>query len=215
MRYELDSNGYICKVFFGCLSGTCTEYEGEVPTGYETLEEWATNANIRAYKIEDNNLVYDETRNAELESEWARCTGINAMAIGLSGNIAHKVTTAWQETKIVCDQLRNEIGDGKLTFENNAIKIGAGVRYVRVSANAMIQGIANHQVFGIMKNDTYLATGYYRATNASYYGTISLSTVIVEVSEGDELFLMAGAGTTGTLTIAGGNFTHLSVEVVE
>ena len=72
MRYELDVNGYICKVFFGCFSGTCTLYEGEVPVGYETLEEWATTANVRAYKIVDNNLVYDAAKDAELSEKWAK-----------------------------------------------------------------------------------------------------------------------------------------------
>lgn len=70
MRYELDENGYICKVFFGCLSGTCTKYEGEVPAGYTTLEEWVQNANIRAYKIVDGNLTHDAERDAQLLIEW-------------------------------------------------------------------------------------------------------------------------------------------------
>lgn len=66
MRYELDENSYIVNVYFNCHSGTCTEYSGTIPDGYETLEEWAKNANIRAYKIVDGNLVFDESRNAEL-----------------------------------------------------------------------------------------------------------------------------------------------------
>ena len=70
MRYELDENGYICKVFFGCLSGTCTKYEGTVPAGYTTLEEWVQNANIRAYKIVDGNLTHDAERDAQLLLEW-------------------------------------------------------------------------------------------------------------------------------------------------
>lgn len=67
MRYELDSEGYICKVFFGCHSGTCTLYEGEVPVGYETLEEWATTANVQAYKVVSGDLIYDTNRAAQLE----------------------------------------------------------------------------------------------------------------------------------------------------
>lgn len=34
------------------------------------LTEWAQNANIRAYKLVDGNLVYDKTRNTELEAKW-------------------------------------------------------------------------------------------------------------------------------------------------
>jgi hypothetical protein len=70
MRYELDENGYICKVFFGCHSGNCTLYEGEIPVGYETLEDWATQANIRAYKLVDGNLTYDIDRAVELQIQW-------------------------------------------------------------------------------------------------------------------------------------------------
>lgn len=70
MRYELDKNNYISKVFFGCTSGNCLEYTGAVPDGYETLEEWATTANIQAYKIVDGNLTYDATKNTELEALW-------------------------------------------------------------------------------------------------------------------------------------------------
>jgi len=71
VRYELDGNGYVCKVFFGCMSGLCEEYTGTVPEGYETLEDWAVSTNIRAYKIVDGNLVYDAERDEELQAEWA------------------------------------------------------------------------------------------------------------------------------------------------
>ena len=73
MRYELCENGYINKVFFGCHSGSCTLYEGIIPDGYETLEEWAEKANIRAYKIVNGNLVYDSAKDEELQKEYANC----------------------------------------------------------------------------------------------------------------------------------------------
>jgi hypothetical protein len=69
MRYEL-KDGYVSKVFFGCHSGKCTLYEGIIPDGYETLEQWADNANIRAYKIVDGNLVFDEEEDARLQEEY-------------------------------------------------------------------------------------------------------------------------------------------------
>jgi hypothetical protein len=71
MRYKTDENNYISAVFFNCYIGTCAEYTGTVPTGYTSLEEWASNANIEAYKIVDNNLVYDSVRDAELQAKWA------------------------------------------------------------------------------------------------------------------------------------------------
>lgn len=67
MRYILDEDGYILNVYFGCFGVNCTEYTGTIPEGYDSLIDWVENANIRAYKIVDGNLVYDEARKTELE----------------------------------------------------------------------------------------------------------------------------------------------------
>lgn len=74
MRYILDDNGYIDSVSctpFNCKDKSCTEYTGEIPSGYESIAEWAQNANIRAYKVVEGNLTLDEVKAAELEAEWA------------------------------------------------------------------------------------------------------------------------------------------------
>lgn len=76
MRYILDDNGYIDSVSctpFECKNKGCQEYTGTVPTGYNSLVEWVTTANIRTYKIVEGNLVYDEAREAELENELKKC----------------------------------------------------------------------------------------------------------------------------------------------
>lgn len=70
MRYELDNEGYIKNVFFNCYTGQCSLYEGNIPSGYNSLEEWSENANIQAYKIEEGNLVYDEVREEQLNEEY-------------------------------------------------------------------------------------------------------------------------------------------------
>ena len=69
MRYELNEAGYLEKVFFGCASGECIGYTGNVPEGYETLEDWYEDNcnNIKAWKIVDNNLAYDVSKDAELQ----------------------------------------------------------------------------------------------------------------------------------------------------
>lgn len=74
MRYILDSSGYVESVSctpFNCKNQSCKEYTGTIPSGYDTLEEWALNANIRAYKITNNNLVYDAAKDEALQAEWA------------------------------------------------------------------------------------------------------------------------------------------------
>lgn len=76
MRYILSDTGYIEEVSFGaeiiCNDKNCTEYTGEIPSDYTSLIEWADNANIRAYKIVDGNLVYDADEDARLQEEYKK-----------------------------------------------------------------------------------------------------------------------------------------------
>ena len=72
MRYLLDTEGYIAIASSNrieCESQRCIGYKGTIPEGYSSVEEWATNANIRAYYIDDNgNLALDEARLETLEN---------------------------------------------------------------------------------------------------------------------------------------------------
>lgn len=74
LRYILDKNGYVCHASLGglivCELGECTEYIGEVPSGYTSIEEWYDKEieKLNAWKIVDSNLVYDETKYKELQS---------------------------------------------------------------------------------------------------------------------------------------------------
>lgn len=67
MRYILDENGYVKCVLWGCISGDCLEYTGEVPAGYSSLPEWAEHACVNAYYIENGNLVIDSIREGNLK----------------------------------------------------------------------------------------------------------------------------------------------------
>ena len=79
LRYILTSDGYICHVSLGglviCDLGECTEYNGDIPDGYETIEEWyeEENERLNAWKIVDGNLAFDpkkyETLKAKCEKE--------------------------------------------------------------------------------------------------------------------------------------------------
>ena len=75
MRYELNDDGYILNVYFGCYTGTCIGYEGDIPSGYDTLIEWHDTQiienKLNAWKIVDGNLVFDEARYNELETRCA------------------------------------------------------------------------------------------------------------------------------------------------
>lgn len=76
MRYILDDKGYVkycSNTYITCENKTCTPYEGTIPDGYETIEEWVQKANIRAYKIVSGNLTYDSAKDAELQNEYNNC----------------------------------------------------------------------------------------------------------------------------------------------
>lgn len=80
MRYILNSSGYIDSVSctpFNCKDQSCKEYKGTVPSGYDSLEDWALNANIAAYKISNNNLVYDAAKDAEISEIIAKTAPYN------------------------------------------------------------------------------------------------------------------------------------------
>ena len=70
MLYKLDASGYVCAVAFGCYLDNCAEYTGEVPSGYKSLDEWASSGCIQAYYIDVNgNLTLDFARKIELENK--------------------------------------------------------------------------------------------------------------------------------------------------
>lgn len=72
MRIELDANGYVLNIFWGCMTGECIEYKGEIPAGYSSLYQWANEAEIKAYYLDINgNLVLDYARQLALEELYA------------------------------------------------------------------------------------------------------------------------------------------------
>lgn len=73
MRYKLDASGYVCAVSFGCYLDDCTEYTGEVPLGYKSLDDWASHSCIQAYYIDlAGNLVLDYAKKIECENKQAQ-----------------------------------------------------------------------------------------------------------------------------------------------
>lgn len=218
MRYTLNNEGYIETISFlhavECNNKTCTEYTGTIPEGYSSLAEWSENAVIQAYKITNGNLTHDPDKEAELIDEWNNCSCLNIMTISLSENVTNKISTAWSYSKLMCNKVQTNLGN-KLTFENGAVKIGEGVKHVKVSSNTMFNGIATHLITNITHNGSNVSAGYYRATGTAHFGIVALTPIILEVAEGDTIYLTYGAGATGDLTIAGGNCTYLTVEVLD
>ena len=65
MRYITNADGYLVSVSFGadveCDWGCCTEYDGDIPAGYSSVEAWYVEEAEQLYrwKIVNGSLVYD------------------------------------------------------------------------------------------------------------------------------------------------------------
>lgn len=75
LRYILDKSGYVCHASLGaliiCDLGECTEYNGDIPNGYSSIEEWYDGEieKLNAWKIVEGNLVFDNAKYAELQEK--------------------------------------------------------------------------------------------------------------------------------------------------
>ena len=109
MRYELDSNGYVATLVWGCNTGACAEYTGEVPTGYSSLREWADNACINAYHLDSSgNLVLDVTRQSELEALYVQQEADNEIITRKALNDA--LEKLKQDVTVKYEEIPNEAG---------------------------------------------------------------------------------------------------------
>jgi len=109
MRYELDSNGYVTTLVWGCNTGACAEYTGEIPAGYSSLKEWADNAVINAYYIDSNgNLVLDKTRQTELEALYAQQEADNRPVT--QKELTEALEKFKQEVAVPYEEIPNEAG---------------------------------------------------------------------------------------------------------
>lgn len=139
------------------------------------------------------------------------------MTLGLSANASHTSTT-----KVALNTIMDSVGD-KFTLDSNGIKIGAGVTKVKVSAN-ITQHASVVNLFGgyITKNGTNLASavnvGFNTIANTSswaYFHT-GISPIIIDVTEGDIIYLCSYVGATSTVTLQAyaGRAVNLTVEEI-
>jgi hypothetical protein len=174
MRYELDDRGYICKVFFGCFSGTCTLYEGEVPTGYTTLEEWATTANIRAYKIEDGNLILDTERDAELQSEWQTLNGKSLLFNGVA-SVGDTITLNddYRKYSLLHIVTGSNTEDYRSALVGSTLDIGEEIEAGKIFSNNVGQIQIHSAVFATMgPNTLVLKSAYFQRTASGGNGSL-------------------------------------------
>lgn len=85
LRYIL-KDGYVCHASLGasiiCDLGECTEYNGDIPDGYETIVEWYDEEidKLNAWKVVNGNLVFDEQKYEELQTKCKLEEELNSCA---------------------------------------------------------------------------------------------------------------------------------------
>jgi hypothetical protein len=127
MKYILDDLGFIEAVSYHpieCDNKTWLEYTGAIPEGYESLDDWILNANIRAYKIVENNLTYDAARDAALEAEWEETTFSPALIQKNSNDKKMYATNANGE----CEEILNvKYANNQQNYSTNEQVIGTWI----------------------------------------------------------------------------------------
>lgn len=214
MRYILDSEGYIHSVSCSHIEcdNTGTEYTGSVPEGYDSLEIWATTANIRAYKIVNGNLTYDANRAAALEAEWAECgSGKNYIQVRPTTDYAIKATNTLEVVPLTTQLVK---GGNKLILNSNGtITIGRGVSRIKVSSSITFANVTTSTTKNLYY---YLNEGNVRFIQsyapANYSTIVSIADYYIDVNEGD-VFSLRTYGTAGEVIRS--TRSHLSIEVIE
>jgi hypothetical protein len=132
MRYELNNDGYISKVFFGCQSGSCIEYTGTIPTGYETLEAWeeAEEDKLGAWKIVNGNLVFDNAKYAELKELYKKQEEDNHLVTGKELNeIKDAIEILVDNTK---ERYKTDEAEGEVVLINDAQTSYANIKLTNI-----------------------------------------------------------------------------------
>ena len=171
MRYIIDDRGYVkycSNNYITCENKTCTSYEGDIPDGYETIEDWVQNANIRAYKIVDGNLVFDEEEDARLQEEYA----FNGKTI-FEGKLKGGESTTLSNIKKFIDiyfriDFFDEDGCGKYTIDTELDKptFGSGLMMAFDVASGLEYYVSecsyNSNVL------THTRTGFFNVSSGTY-----------------------------------------------
>jgi hypothetical protein len=219
MRYILDNEGYVkvcSKTEIVCESKTCTAYEGDVPEGYETIEEWVQNANINAYKVVDGQLVYDAAREAELEAKYKKQSGTSFAQMFTNGFPTFTATT--QVTTWATDW-NIEQGDFVCEPLNSRIKIPAGsAEYVEIFGHVSGSGYALFN-FEVVNGTVVHQTRDLFQFGGNYYWASPLSSMIVKIGDTsiDSYVILNSGGYNSTYSMNSGfasSATYIGVKKI-
>lgn len=109
MQYIVDDDKYLLHISFGSVvkygDKTSEEYTGDIPEGYDSLEEWFIEVNgneaLNAWKVVDSTLVFDSNKYNKLVNKYELETNINKVAtIGYVNEKLNQVTSVYDETLV-------------------------------------------------------------------------------------------------------------------
>lgn len=167
MHIEVDNNGYVCCILYGCHTDNCIEYTGKVPAEpeeYADIDDWAERAQTRAYYLDgEGNLAYNASKATTEDAAIPDMTGSYSKeetltpARWIDGNPIYKRTFICEVTKLstyidagVIDNLLDVV-DIKGTFLGtesgtwtsvNAYSTDSYNRYVRINDDGTVQCIS-------------------------------------------------------------------------
>ncbi len=140
----------------------------------------------------------------------------NQITAGITADITKTTTTTGN-----CPMnLKNAVGT-KLTIDNSKIRVGAGVSKVEVSGEVLVKNNATSSVtvqVYIKKMSNARETSINSAINIANANTnlsLAMSPAIIDVVEGDTIYISWWKGNANSLTIREGYMTNLNVRVVE
>lgn len=142
---------------------------------------------------------------------------LNYMAIKLSANVDVQCNSQiWNPNiNVPFNTIQKSIGNG-LTFVNNGIKIGTGIKQVRVSGCTMQHNLnnTNTSIVGIFHNSNILSSGYLTGKDKGFT-TLCFPPLIIDVNQNDVITMKYGSDTANsTFRFAAGVHTQLVVEAI-
>ena len=160
-----------------------------------------------AFSFLNNSEIYTRIMNNGTWSSWNNSRTKKIATAYLNAEI-----TAPSNSKLVMDRIKSN--SSELTLNNGGIKIGKGISKIIVNANIFLYANANNSYLWtkIQKDngeEISIAIDNYN----TYYASTSHSPRLVDVTEGDIIYIYKLDSAGGT--IRGGANTYITVEVVE
>lgn len=113
--------------------------------------------------------------------------------------------------------VESNIGSKLTITDDGGIKIGKGIKNIKVSANLGMTGVVNHHYgIGVYKNTTKIKGAFLvKDGTAGYSVSTSVSNVIVSVIEGDIIYLKLYIETSGDTVNARVGETYMTIEAID